>query len=362
MRFRPLVLAVTTAALIAPAAAAAQGTTALDLGDGARSLKSQKVKLKAGAPARLKGTRLTLPVSDGVIASSAVLVHAGSLRLQRGKRKLTIKSVRLSIGSPARVSARVDNRPMTLFTVTGGARFINGGGGAVRLSGGRLTLASGAAKAIRKRLNLRKLPRVFGLVGTDARVTPSAGGSTGPEPAGAARPATAVDITAATIDWHVRDSFVCYLASGEGATALAPAVALAPVVPSCSDNGSHVYDFRLPFRAGGWYDPVSETALVLGAGGVRFQYSGHGIDIQAYDPEIEINGGSSRAIFRFAGGGRGVLMNLAVSAVTPSVSGTTHTYTSVPGSVPDGASGGIFAGFYPAGAPFGWMTVSFTTP
>lgn len=369
MKFRkPLtVLSVLAIAAVAPAAAHASGDTTLTLdGSGLKGLRSQGVKLKAGKPATLRKTKLTLPIGGGLIDQSAVLTHRGTLKLVRGKRTATISALRVSLGSRAYVAGRLDGRQMTIFNVKAatGAVVLSKAAGVANLKSSNLELTAKAAGAIRKRLRLRRsVARRFGSVtalaslggtATGTGTGPGAGPSA-PAPSPADRPATAVDITAATIDWHVRESFIRYIATGEGSSPIAPATALPPA------GDGYTYDFRLPMRAGGWYDPVSGTAVVRGAGGVRFRYSAHGIDISAFDPDIELNGAASRATFAFANGTRDVLFNLSPQSVTPSISGSTRTYTMVPGSVPSTASSGVFAGFYPPGAEFGWVTVSFTT-
>lgn len=356
-------------AAIPAASATAAGTTTLEFGgSGYKSLTKQKVKLSATPPATLKRNTLTLPVGGGLVGDTAVLAVRGSIRLKHGKRKLTIKAIRVSLGKRVTLSGRVGNRTMTLLTLKAAPSelVINKGGGAVRLGKSRMHLTAAAAKTIRKKLRLRRsLGTNFGSIHADAVITDAVSGvPRGSEPPVFARPATAIDITSATVDWHVRDSFVCYLATGEGASAIAPAVALAAAAPSCNDNGSHVFDFRLPLRAGGWYDPVSGTADVLADGGVRFHYSAHGIDIAATAPEVEINGAASRAIFRFGGSSRGVLMNLNLAPAGPtpcSLAGSVWScsYPGITGSVPAGTVSDVFAGFYAAGAEFGWMTVSF---
>ena len=168
--------------------------------------------------------------------------------------------------------------------------------------------------------------------------------------------------------------------SGEGTSVAAGATAGA-ARERCGGGASYAYDFGFPF-AEGWYDPPSGKAAIYYTGAVRFRYSGHGIDITTSNPEIEIDGAASRAVFRFKdadGDRRGVLATIdqpqtpapaeachgdtgPVGSANPQVSGTTYTYERMPGKVPGGTADSVFAGFYLAGDPFGWFTVSFTTP
>jgi hypothetical protein len=238
--------------------------------------------------------------------------------------------------------------------------------------------------------------------------SPSPGGTTpAPAPGGAppstapitneppllARPATAVDVRASTVTWRVRDSFVQYLNAGgkpnDGVNPLAPATADAPTQGCTSSGGVNpaqlAYPFQFPFTRG-WYDPVSGTAALYFGGGVHFGFADHTIDLNAAEPEVELNGASSRAIFRFNGSGgtavgnkREVLMNLATSAgaapkactADPGPAGlpasvanpdgtTTYTFERIAGVIPDGAANTVFAGFYLPGDQFGWMTIAFT--
>ncbi|MBK5219400.1 MAG: HtaA domain-containing protein [Thermoleophilia bacterium] len=113
------------------------------------------------------------------------------------------------------------------------------------------------------------------------------------------------------------------------------------------------------------------SAGVYGQGSVAFRWQGHGIDLSATDPEIEINGAASRAIFRFKGSGgtaypdqRAVLLSLDQSG-QPTISngGKTVTYSLMRGTLTaDGVN--VFAGFYtpPDNDEFGCVSVAFTTP
>jgi hypothetical protein len=45
----------------------------------------------------------------------------------------------------------------------------------------------------------------------------------------------------------------------------------------------------------------------------------------------------------------------------PAGGGHRYVYERMPGVVPSAATDSVFNGFYAAGDPFGWVTVSFTT-
>ena len=237
------------------------------------------------------------------------------------------------------------------------------------MRGAALTLDRGAARVIKRRLGLRRAPK--GRLGrltiraalqgappaAPAPVTSpprgGGGGTTTPPPATdplptLTRPAGAADVASATITWHVRESFVDYINSGGGTS---------------TENGATSdppYDFHFPFKSG-WRDGT--TAAVYYTGRVNFRFPSHGIDMQADDPEIELNGSDSRAIFRMDGK-REVLIKLhpdKAASVTTSPDGKTVTYDKIPGTVPEGSGESVFAGFYLPGDEFGWVSVRFST-
>jgi hypothetical protein len=195
--------------------------------------------------------------------------------------------------------------------------------------------------------------------------TPGYGsGAIPPAPAPLARPAGAQDVTGATVTWRPRESFVQYVNSGEGATASDGATAGPPeTVPG--NSARLVYSFGFGLKPGSWYDPAGGSAGLLAHGTVRFRYSGHGIDISVKDPEIELNGGSSRAIFAFSGSDctqiapvRGVMLELVPAA--PTVNGAARDYGAIPATITD-AGASMLSGFYLPGDAWGSLAVAFTT-
>lgn len=391
-----LLVAVLAAVLLLPASAGASTTLTLS-GGAVTSLKSQGVKLSAVKPATLKGSKLTLKSSRVTVTR---VDYTGALRLKKGKRTVTIKGWRAVLTNTPTFSTEVGKARSTLLSTKGDVS-----------SGARLTLTAKGATAIKQALKLKRLTSgAFGRVtlseelpadgGGPTTSTPLPGGGNAPatapianEPPVLARPATALDIRAATVTWRVRDSFVQYLNAGggrnDGVVPTAPATA-DPAMKGCLSSGGAsdanlTYQFHFPFTRG-WYDPVSGTSALYFGGTVHFGYTEHTIDLNASEPEIELNGAASRAIFRFNGSGgtavsnkREVLMNLALAggavpsacsvdpgptnppAVVPNPDGSrTFTYERIGGAIPDGAANTVFAGFYLPGDRFGWMTVSFT--
>ncbi len=395
-------LALAAIALPAQSPAAISGTTKLKLdGPGADALREHGVNIVPIKPASGNAQRITLPVAAGLAGSSTTLVRQrGGIKLSGKGGSARLSQFRLLLSKRSLLKAKLGGEEIGLFKVLGGGRRdVDVANGSVRFGNLRLKLTRVGAKALAAELGLKPLPaRRFGTLST--KLTGLTGGDSGkpgggstpsgpaqqssacPLPSGAGpandgtppeaiRPAAAIDVTGATIGWHVRESFIRYIATGEGTSPTGGASADPPVLlPGASAALS--YDFHFPF-AGGWLDsgadpanPADDRALLRFSGGLRFLYSGHGIDLLPASPEIELNGGSSRAIFAVSedGGGaqRQVLVNLDLSrAGSISRSGSSYVYDRVPGTVPAGTASSTFAGFYAPGTDFGCFTVSFST-
>jgi hypothetical protein len=199
------------------------------------------------------------------------------------------------------------------------------------------------------------------------------------EPPVLARPATAVTVGAVTLSWMPRDSWVRYVSSGvaanDGVVPGAGATGVASMTSPCPDRPAEAgvaLNYTIKFAAKeSWYDPLSGEAGIYGSGNVAFRYTAHTINLTASEPEIEINGSSSRAIFRFNGSGGTPYPNQRVALETletagrPTVSsdGKTLTYNLMRGRLTsDGEK--VFAGFYtaPTDNEFGCVSASFTLP
>ncbi|HEX5929677.1 MAG TPA: HtaA domain-containing protein [Solirubrobacterales bacterium] len=382
---------------------AADGETKLKLdGPAANALRAQGVRITPIKPAKGGNRAVSLPVAAGLAGSKTTLLRQrGGLELTApGNRSARLTSLRLLIGKRSLVEAKLGGEQIDLFKVMrGGRRDVDPGSGRVQLTGLRLKLTRGAAGALARQLALAPVParrfgtlasRLSGLARGDSGKPGTGGGPGGGEssnacplpstagppaestPPPAVRPLGALDVTSASIRWRVRESFIRYIATGEGTSVSGGASADPPVLlPGASTPLS--YDFRFPF-AEGWLDPganpgspADDTAALHFDGGVRFQYSGHGIDLLTSDPEIELAGADSRAIFSISDNGgvaqRQVLVNLDLSrAAAIAQSGNSYTYERVPGAIPSGTASSVFAGFYAPGTDFGCFDVSFSTP
>jgi hypothetical protein len=394
-------------AAVAPAAPAASEQAVLKLNGGAaKALRAGGVKIAPAGAAQGGSRQMRLPIGAGLVGSSTTVLRlGGGLTLSKGKQQLQLRDLRLTLGRRASLGGKLGGESLGLFRVLkGGQRELDPVRGSAKLGGLRLKLRGPAAREIEQRLGLEQ--RLMGVIGVlsatkdgliPAGAGPGAGGGggakpttpVGPSPGSAScglpasggpapedpvplapRPPGAVNVTAATVSWDVRESFIRYINTGEGTSVSGGAVAAAPEVRAGS-SAALTYKFGFPF-ANGWHDaganptdPADDRAALYFTGGVRFLYSAHGIDLRTSAPEIEIGGGSSRAIFAVAEGDaaaeRQVIVNLDLSrAGAVQSSGSTVTYERVPGAIPSGAATSLFAGFYAPGTDFGCFTVSYS--
>ncbi len=400
------VLAAAVVAVVAPATAlGAGGATTLALnGPAAKSLRASGVRIGPLKPAKGGPRQLVLPVAAGLAGTKTTLLrHRGGIQL-RGEdgTKLRLTKLSLVLGSRPRLRAKAGNQTIDFLQIlAGGLRSIDPAAGTATLSGLRLRLTPAAARAIAERLEPGPRPaqlsrlnfgtlsaRASGLL-AGATASPGTGGRGGaagssgcPLPSGAGpapedplpvatRPPGAADVVAATIDWHVRESFIRYIGTGEG-TSVSGSASADPPVQLPGTSAALSYTFHFPFAAG-WHDaganpadPADDTAAIEFGGAVRFLYSDHEIDLVTADPEIEIAGAKSRVIFAISESGgapeRQVLVNLDLGRAAGIVAnGNQLTYKRVPAAIPSGTASSVFAGFYAPGTEFGCVSVSFTT-
>ncbi|MDA0179111.1 HtaA domain-containing protein [Solirubrobacter phytolaccae] len=370
-------------AVLAPSAqAATTGSLTLTVTAKAdRALDARGVTLGTTGKVSRSGRTLSLPLSAGDAKS---LRTAGGFRLRAKRRSITLTAPRLELGTNPRVTAVLGGKRSTLFTL---AVAPNQTAAGVSLERTGATLGAAAARTIARKLKVRALPRSsfatvaaaasFGApaptapqpaptgpcVTTTAGGTPPTPGTT--EPPVKARPAGARTVTGATLTWRVRESFIRYIAAGEGTTPSRGAAGTAP--ESLEGAPPLVYAFTFPF-AEGWCDPATGAARIAFTGTVAFRYQQHTIDLVVNDPEVELDGPASRVIFRMTGsdgtaGGnkRAVVETLDVSKATVTGGGNAFAYERIPGAIPPGAASSLFAGYYLPGEPFGSVSISFNT-
>lgn len=364
------------ALLAPPADAATTGSLTLTLTPKAdRALDARGVTLRTTGKASRAGRTVTLPLTSG---DTTALRTAGAVQLRTKRRSVTLASPRLELGSNPRVTALLAGKRSTLLTLAIAPNQTDAGVSLERTSG---TLTAAAARMIARKLRVRSLARTsFATVAASAgfdtppatsgpcRTTTAGGAPPEPgagEPPVKARPAGARKVTGATITWRVRESFIRYIAAGEGTTASRGATGAAP--EALEGAPPLVYSYSFPF-AEGWCDPATGAARIAFTGTVAFRYSAHAIDLVVNDPEVELDGPSSRVIFRMTGSGdtagqnkRAVVETLDVSKATVTGGGTAFAYERAPGAIPPGAASSLFAGYYLPGEPFGWVSISYTT-
>lgn len=377
--------ALTVGATAGPANAADYGAGSLTLSAGAKGLKGQGVRWSASSPVKTLSSRsrVVLPVESGTVTGTATLGLKGTARLTKGSRKVTLSGLQVRLGSSSRVTGQVNGgkrRTIGKLTVASRRVKLDRTAATASASDARLTLSASTAKLVRSRLKLRYVPsRAIATLSVTGHVKDAPAPSSctaaycatglGAEPPVAKKPSGAVDVRSATVTWHVLDSWIRYVASGEG-TAVSGGATNGPREVLPGSSSSFVYSFGFPFKSG-WYDRATDSAATTFRGKVAFRFKAHTIDMSAADPEVEINGAKSRVIFRMdgkdgtsLGGTRGVLIDLDLSKAeskTVSADGKTHTYNRVPGTIPSNAGANVFAGFYAPGQGFGAVTLSFTT-
>lgn len=401
--FRPCTTALIVASAVAATAPSAGATPLSGLarlsptGPASAALTRQGVRLVPEGAAETVTTSdrpaYLFPAGDATFGATSRVRLDGTLALRRtaGGRTRTVRlrALQLRLGSRDRMlSATINGRRIDCFRLDlrRGEYTADAATTVVRIEGTRAALTASAARAIARGLGLRTLrPGTFGVLaatasapapaaaGTGTGTAPSAGSTTGggsttaplgtatPVPTPLARPATAVDVTSSQLRWHLRESFVRYVRSGEGVTASAGATP----GPASADGVVYDYDFA---PAGGWHDAASGTSRLLFKGQITFSYAGHGIDIRFADPQVELQGDRSRVLATFAsakasgyvGLGEFVALELG-SASTAGSTGPLVAYSSLTARITPWANEAVMSGFYPApDDAFGALDLRFT--
>lgn len=336
--------------------------------------------------------RPVFPVGKVRYGKSPRIDLKGGITVVRKKRKAPLRSLHVltKAGEPAYLRAEAGGRTINFLVVKGGKRGFDAKAGELsRVGTARLTGAG--ASYLNRRLGPARKLRAGTLWGAFTlfsiyKVTPveDPTGEPPPIPPVKDRPIAAKDIsTAATVKWYVRDTFINYVAAGDGTRVEDGATA----DPAVGQNGLS-YSFNFPF-ATGWTVPegvgTPENTLIKGSGLVGFRYCDNTINFTASDPEIEIDGdANSRIIFHVNGTDgtaypdqRAVMVKLIPSlaesrTVTDNAGTTTVSFVKIPGFVPAEGTG-IFADIYPAFSPeydgldprpdrFGFISLTYSYP
>jgi hypothetical protein len=315
------------------------------------------------------------------------------------------KQEKVRVGGKA-VRAKVVVAPFLGAGGEGSVKLRFGAGALQRLAGHAATFTArvvvrGSGKRVSHNFKVRlsrpatPAPKSGGS-GTASGGSSGAGGNGSPSGAGShaepisgeapvlARPLTAVAVENVSVKWYPRASWIRYVATGEGTIASGGALTVGSEVSACGGSAAtregaeplpsgESFPYEVDFApAASWFDPASGQAAIDGAGSVSFRYRGHTINLTGSEPEIQLNGAASQAVFRFSGtegtpypDQRVALASLATTgqpaSTTTSEGKTTYTYTLLRASLtPDGEK--VFAGFYPAPTDngFGCVSASFT--
>jgi len=383
----------------AGASTAASGAAKVPIGTQGAGLREAGLRLVPIEPAQVHRRHLILPVSKLRLpaAKRAIVRLSGGLKLTAGRRSVIVTGLSLELRpGKAAVSGLLGWRRITLLAGTRPGTKTDRKLGTARSTSATLRLTRKAARVLRKRLDFDGIGRGrLGKLWVNAERDLAGGGPTGggaggvpktpvpacapgngtpvaapvgDEPPQLARPASAVNVVCSAIVWRPRESFIQYMAGGGQATSVSHGAVSGPEEVRPGSDARLVYSFTFPFKSG-WYDAASGKAALYYEGRVRFQYPGHEIDFSAADPEVELAGPDSRAIFRFEGSEltpyedkRAVLVDLA--PVTPQISagGKVRAYPDMLGTIPAGTGESIFGGFYGPGESFGSVGVSLTIP
>jgi Htaa len=376
-------------ALAAPAtadAAGPTGNTTLTVAKGKARLLAERQIAFGGTGGVTAGRQTRLQISGGAIGVEGVrLSHAEALRFVAGtghaQRAVRLAAPRLELAAERSVlSAKLKGKRRVVFDLglPASGFLVDAAKGTAKLHGATLAWNPPVARAIGRLLDVR-LPRgVLGKLRTSAATLLDEGSQPGggsSEPPLLARPVSAVDVSGATLTWHVRDSWIRY-ANSETTPEAIEGASPAPAIPEsshpCPDRPAEtaptlVYSYSFPF-VNGWYDPPTGVTALYHAGGIRFSYPSRGIDLTMRNPEVEINGGASRTILRLRNGAgsdpRVSFLGLAASAAPVESPAGTFTYSAPlrAALTPEGqAAFGSFGGIYsPPNNGFGCFAISFT--
>lgn len=365
---------------------------------GRRAMRRSGIRQSLIRPANNLTGRPTFPLGAVRYGARSRIGIKGGLRFRHRGRSLVARGLVAVIPDakrrPAVVHARFGGGLKPLFRVRGGARNRNAEKGQLNFRNGRAVLTAAAARALNRKLRLKRKRKLrggtrwarFDLNSTYFVTEPdNPEAETPEEPPVKPEPAGAVPVQGATtIKWHARDTWIDYVNSGAGSSVSDGATADPP-----SGQNNLVYSFNFPFSSG-WTVPGSEAtavnALVKGTGTVGFRYCTNTINFTMSQPEIELDGDqASRIIFRVNGtdgtafpDSRAVVIKLIPGqaeshATQDNGDGTTTvTYDRIPGFIPVEATG-IFAGFYPSYSPdfdgmdprpdrFGFLSLTYTYP
>jgi len=166
-------------------------------------------------------------------------------------------------------------------------------------------------------------------------------------------PTTAV--TSGSADWGVKESFRNYVKRGNGNPPIA-----ATDGATINTDGT----FHFSFTSGD-HDPATGTAEVNYRGTVVFSYPLHQFTVTVQDPTVVVTATEAKLVATITsatGGAPGTPARVdfvTLTRTTPTVNGSTTTWTNVPATLTE-AGAQAFAGFYTAGTAFDPLSFNVT--
>jgi hypothetical protein len=368
------VVAITAVAsvFILPAAAeAAPATGSVTVSAGGKGKAAKALRLAGAKVSGVKGARgkgrITLPVRDLSLGPSATAALGGALAFSSKGSSIRLRSLQLSAsGSSAAITALSGKKRIAVFSATGPVAL---GDANLSLAGASLRLTRAGARAVRRALELDRLPAGrFGALDVSAALSATtppddpddpltdpyadvcnlavASRTPGSLPGPADPPALSspVSVTGGSVDWRFKNSFSQYVIGAGGTIVpLAPATMEPDPVPPGPPPAPL---FRFP--ASGEYAPNSaddgsdDQAVIHGSGEIVFCHQPHGFRVTLSNPTITIDGDDSRITVDVDTNHSGVhtpsqridLAKLEVSnGPFENGSGTTVTWSDVPVSL-----------------------------
>lgn len=352
------------AAVASPATAAspASGEAVIRPADHSkgRTLSGQGVTIVAGPGATAASGMLNLPIGALETGANASAETSAALAFQKGKTSLALTGIRFDLAKNELVGS-LEGQQLAVFKLGGGA---SADAGSASLQGGKLQLTAAAATALKQKLGLERalVQRGVGMVWLSARVTPA---TATPEPVTPApKPPAARPIVAGSIGWG-------FVASWRSYVLLSPPAGSAEISDGATATGaltSPATTFGFPATGGSFLAASGSAAAELSLaskGSVKWAKPGHGInEVRLSNLEVQIAPTGSWLVadvstdFGVPQATEDVkFASLEASAVTPTETGNTVTWTAVPATLTaEGAAS--FAGFYEAGKALEAVTVT----
>jgi Htaa len=356
-----------TAAVAAPAGAATgHGEVAIVTANHSkgRTLSGQGVKLLAGTGASGQGNKLSLPIGELNPGAQPSATSSASLSFKRGKKAVTLSGIHFDLGAGT-LTGKLGDSEIPVFWL-GAVPTVNGSGGSISLSEGKLRLTAEAATALKKKLGLERalVRKGVGSIWLAAQASPTH--------------AAAQAVVSGATQWGFLTSWreYVYKELGPGSIGSITTEGGATTTGDPAKAGSF---FSFP-AAGGSFEKglygASDRLTLKGQGSVKFAKPGHCIVEIRFSNLVVTLGASSSIVAdldyeidKFNGMGCDAvppvsapgttIATLDAGSVTPTYSadGKTVTWTAAPATL-TAAAATPFAPQYKAGQVLDPVTVS----